>query len=138
MHVGTELRAAVVACCRKKVTTRLRFRHVSVPVCGFMATIMSMPPRRPGSRAQSRALRTMLATPECCWGRCYVAHGHTHAHDGFGNSSLALAEPEPLTLANLMTKVVDGFDALHTAALSVLCCCGGGPSLAQLVGCLNA
>ena len=69
--------------------------------------------RRRAARASSRrrrALRTRSAGPGCSTERCCAsATGTPMRSTHCANNSLALAEPEPFTLANLTTKsLVDG------------------------------
>src|ERR1700738_484105 len=74
-------------------------------VCGFIATIMSTPPRAP--RWPSSVTRTSYQV-----GRPWMLEGKTLRGDTGtpwrrierANISLALAEPEPLTLAKRTTK----------------------------------
>ena len=74
-------------------------------VCGFIATIMSTPPRAP--RWPSSVTRTSYQV-----GRPWMLDGKMLRGDTGtpmrrierANSSLALAEPEPLTLAKRTTK----------------------------------
>src|ERR1700735_4517466 len=77
----------------------------SSQVSGFIATIMSTPPRRP--RCPASQMRTSYQV-----GRPWIFEGKMLRDDAgtpirrtdLANSALALAEPDPLTLANLTTK----------------------------------
>src|SRR3954464_1985159 len=76
-----------------------------VQVCGFIATIMSTPPRRP--RCPSSLIRTsnQVGRPWMFDGKMLrELAGMPIRNTDLANSALALAEPEPLTLANLRTK----------------------------------
>src|SRR5258706_14073644 len=74
-------------------------------VCGFIATIRSMPPRRPRYPFSVTRTSYHVGKPWMFGGK--VLRGETGTPIrmiDFANSSLADAEPEPLTLANLTTK----------------------------------
>src|SRR6476660_998981 len=74
-------------------------------VCGFIATIMSTPPRRP--RWPLSLIRTskQVGRPWMFDGKMLrELTGMPIRSTDLANSALALAEPEPLTLANLTTK----------------------------------
>src|SRR6201991_4602943 len=74
-------------------------------VCGFIATIRSVPPRAP--RYPSSEMRTsyQVGRPWMLDGKMLRgATGIPIRRTERANSSLALAEPEPLTFANRTTK----------------------------------
>ena len=74
-------------------------------VCGFIATIMSTPPRAP--RWPSSVTRTsyQVGSPWMLDGKMLRGDTGTPIRRiERANNSLALAEPEPLTLANRTTK----------------------------------
>ena len=74
-------------------------------VCGFIATIMSMPPRAP--RWPSSVTRTsyQVGSPWMLDGKMLRGDTGTPIRRiERANNSLALADPEPLTLANRTTK----------------------------------
>ncbi len=74
-------------------------------VCGFIATIMSTPPRAP--RWPSSVTRTsyQVGSPWMLEGKMLRGEtGTPWRRIARANSSLALAEPEPLTLAKRTTK----------------------------------
>src|SRR6195256_2714936 len=89
---------------KKKPPGSIEARSLS-QVCGFIATIMSTPPRAP--RCPASVTRTSYQV-----GRPWIFDGKTlRGETGTpwrrterANSSLALAEPEPLTLAKRTTK----------------------------------
>ena len=74
-------------------------------VCGFIATINSQPPRRPSQPASETRISYHVGIPWMFDGK--ILRGATGTPMRMmerANSSLADAEPEPLTLANLITK----------------------------------
>src|SRR5262249_53537768 len=74
-------------------------------VCGFIATIMSTPPRR--ARCPASLIRTsnQVGSPWMFDGKMLrELAGMPIRRIDLANSALALAEPDPLTLANLTTK----------------------------------
>src|SRR6185295_295860 len=74
-------------------------------VCGFIATIMSQPPRRPRWPFSVTRTSYQVGSPWMFDGKMLRGlTGMPMRRNDFANSSLADAEPEPLTLANLMTK----------------------------------
>jgi hypothetical protein len=75
-----------------------------------MATIRSTPPGRPRcARPRSPAPRTMWAGPGCSTERCSAPLTGTPIRKiALANIPLALAEPEPFTLAKLDHEVVHG------------------------------
>jgi hypothetical protein len=74
-------------------------------VCGFIATIRSQPPRRPSQPAAETRISYQVGMPWMLEGKMLRgATGTPMRMMARANSSLAEAEPEPLTLANLMTK----------------------------------
>jgi hypothetical protein len=74
-------------------------------VCGFIATIRSQPPRRPSQPAAETRISYQVGMPWMLDGKMLRgATGTPMRMMALANSSLADAEPEPLTLANLMTK----------------------------------
>src|SRR5580658_4172218 len=77
----------------------------SSQVSGFIATIMSTPPRRP--RCPDSEMRTsyQVGRPWMFDGKMLrELAGMPMRSTDLANSALALAEPDPLTLANLTTK----------------------------------
>src|SRR5258708_28929749 len=74
-------------------------------VCGFIATIRSMPPRAPRSPASEMRTSYQVGRPWMFDGKMLRGlTGTPMRRTDIANSRLALAEPEPLTLANLTTK----------------------------------
>src|SRR5579863_183835 len=74
-------------------------------VCGFIATIMSTPPRRPKCPASLIRTSNQVGRPWMFEGKMLrELAGMPIRSTDLANSALALAEPEPLTLANLTTK----------------------------------
>src|SRR5580692_13206139 len=74
-------------------------------VCGFIATIRSTPPRRPSQPAAETRTSYQVGSPWMLDGKMLrVPTGTPLRSTHLANSSLALAEPEPFTLANLTTK----------------------------------
>ncbi len=69
-------------------------------VCGFIATIRSQPPRRPITRTSYQVGRPWMLEGKMLRGET----GTPWRRIDRGKSSLALAEPEPLTLAKRTTK----------------------------------
>src|SRR5688572_21042045 len=70
-----------------------------------MATIMSMPPRRPSQPRSDTRTSYQVGSPWMLLGKMLRGlTGTPMRRIALANSSLALAEPEPLTLANLTTK----------------------------------
>jgi hypothetical protein len=90
-------------------------------VCGFIATIRSQPPRRPSQPAAETRISYQVGMPWMLDGKMLRgATGTPMRMMARANSSLAEAEPEPLTLANLMTKSLllwMGFMALMSFSL---------------------
>src|SRR6185437_7828292 len=83
-------------------------------VCGFIATMRSTPPRRPRYPASDTRTSNQVGRPWMFDGKILRdATGTPMRRIDRANSWLALAEPDPLTLANLTTKsliAVIGFD----------------------------
>ena len=74
-------------------------------VCGFIATIRSTPPRAPRWPASVTRTSYQVGRPWMLDGKMLRgATGTPMRSTERANSSLALAEPEPLTLANRTTK----------------------------------
>src|SRR6185503_9639053 len=76
-------------------------------VCGFIATIRSTPPRRPGRPDSETRTSYHVGRPWMLEGK--ILRGLTGTpmrRMAFAKSSLADADPEPLTLANLTTKAL--------------------------------
>src|SRR5262245_66055473 len=74
-------------------------------VCGFIATIRSVPPRAPRCPASEMRTSYQVGRPWMLDGKMLRgAHGTPMRSTERANNSLALAEPEPLTLANRTTK----------------------------------
>src|ERR1700731_3909694 len=74
-------------------------------VCGFIATIMSVPPRAPRWPASETRTSYQVGRPWMLDGKMFRgATGMPMRRIARANSSLALAEPDPLTLANRTTK----------------------------------
>src|SRR5215475_8647877 len=74
-------------------------------VCGFIATIRSTPPRRPVQPRSHTRTSYHVGRPWMLLGKMLRGlTGTPMRMMAFANSSLAEAEPEPLTLANLTTK----------------------------------
>src|SRR5215213_7462654 len=74
-------------------------------VCGFIATIRSTPPRRPRWPFSVTRTSYQVGRPWMLDGKMLRGlTGMPIRRKLFANSSFADAEPEPLTLANLMTK----------------------------------
>src|SRR5690348_5206883 len=74
-------------------------------VCGFIATIRSVPPRRPSQPCSDTRTSYQVGRPWMLDGKMLRGlTGTPMRRMDLANSSLADAEPEPLTLANLTTK----------------------------------
>src|SRR5690348_3504117 len=74
-------------------------------VCGFIATIRSVPPRRPSQPCSDTRTSYQVGRPWMLDGKMLRGlTGTPIRRMDLANSSLADAEPEPLTLANLTTK----------------------------------
>ena len=74
-------------------------------VCGFIATIRSTPPRAPRCPASVMRTSYQVGSPWMFDGKMLRGETGTPMRiTARANSSLALAEPEPLTLANRTTK----------------------------------
>ena len=74
-------------------------------VCGFIATIMSVPPRAPRWPASETRTSYQVGRPWMFEGKMLRGDtGTPMRRMARANSSLALAEPEPLTLAKRTTK----------------------------------
>src|SRR5712664_2736280 len=74
-------------------------------VCGFMATIRSTPPRLPRCPASVTRTSNQVGRPWMLDGKMLrAATGTPIRRIDLANMPLALAEPEPFTLANLTTK----------------------------------
>src|ERR1700752_1877743 len=100
----------------------------SSQVSGFIATIMSTPPRR------ARWLSSLILTSNQVGRRWMLEEKRLRELAGMpirridlANSALALAEPEPLTLANLTTKSLTA----RMAATSRLVCGAIGSELVK-------
>src|SRR5947207_3552931 len=92
----------------------------SSQVSGFIATIMSTPPRRP--RWPPSLIRTsyQVGSPWMFDGKIFRELAGTPIRNtDLANSALALAEPEPLTLANLTTKSLTAFSGFGMRAQPV-------------------
>src|ERR1700704_4344572 len=85
-------------------------------VCGFIATIKSTPPRRPSQPGPETRTSYQVGRPWMLEGKMLrVATGTPMRRIERANISLAEAEPEPLTLANLTTKSLVALMALDMA-----------------------
>ena len=74
-------------------------------VCGFIATMRSVPPRAPRCPASETRTSYQVGRPWMLDGKILRgAHGMPMRRIERANISFALAEPEPLTLANRTTK----------------------------------
>src|SRR5579863_9296783 len=74
-------------------------------VCGFIATIMSTPPRAPRWPSSVTLTSYQVGRPWMLEGKILRgATGTPMRITDRANSSLALAEPDPLTLAKRTTK----------------------------------
>src|SRR5256714_1256754 len=74
-------------------------------VCGFIATIRSTPPRRPSQPRSFTRTSYQVGRPWMLDGKMLRGLTGTPMRSRLrANISLAEAEPEPLTLANLTTK----------------------------------
>src|SRR6185369_8835085 len=74
-------------------------------VCGFIATIRSTPPRRPRCPASVTRTSNQVGRPWMFDGKIFrAATGTPIRRIDLANMPLALAEPDPFTLANLTTK----------------------------------
>src|ERR1041384_3920634 len=74
-------------------------------VCGFMQTIRSTPPRRPSQPSPDTRTSYQVGRPWMFEGKMLRAQTGTPIRRiERANSSLADADPEPFTLANLTTK----------------------------------
>src|SRR5580693_1657984 len=74
-------------------------------VCGFIATIRSVPPRAPRWFASDTRTSYQVGRPWMLDGKILRGVAGTPMRRiDFANIWFALAEPEPLTLANLTTK----------------------------------
>src|SRR3954469_11550927 len=74
-------------------------------VCGFIATIKSTPPRRPRYPACETRTSYQVGRPWMLEGKMFRGlTGTPMRRIDFARSRLALADPDPLTLANLMTN----------------------------------
>src|SRR5215472_17609727 len=74
-------------------------------VCGFMATIRSTPPRAPRWPACDTRTSYQVGSPWMLDGKMLRgATGTPMRNTARANISLALAEPDPLTLAKRTTK----------------------------------
>src|SRR5260370_15833228 len=74
-------------------------------VCGFIAPIMSTPPRRPRWPLSLMRTSYQVGRPWMFDGKMLrELAGIPIRKIDLANSALALAEPDPLTLANLTTK----------------------------------
>src|ERR1700729_3967248 len=90
-------------------------------VCGFIATIMSTPPRAP--RWLSSVTRTsyQVGSPWMLDGKMLRGEtGTPWRRMARANNSLALAEPEPLTLAKRTTKSFTLLIGLWTGMMYLL------------------
>src|SRR5215469_16004430 len=77
----------------------------SSQVSGFIATFMSTPPRRPRWPASERRTSYQVGRPWMFDGKMLRDEaGMPMRSTDLANSALALADPDPLTLANLTTK----------------------------------
>ena len=74
-------------------------------VCGFIATMKSTPPRAPRWPASVTRTSYQVGSPWMLEGKMLRgATGTPMRSTARANSSLALAEPDPLTLAKRTTK----------------------------------
>src|SRR6185312_11902442 len=74
-------------------------------VCGFIATIRSTPPRRPSQPLPDTRTSYQVGRPWILEGKMLREEtGTPMRRMARANISLAEAEPEPFTLANLTTK----------------------------------
>jgi hypothetical protein len=74
-------------------------------VCGFIATMKSTPPRRPIQPSPEMRTSYHVGRPWMFEGKMLrLAIGTPMRRMQRANSSFALADPEPLTFANLTTK----------------------------------
>src|SRR5215475_15065455 len=86
-------------------------------VCGFIATIRSQPPRRPTQPLPDTRTSNQVGRPWMLDGKMLrVATGTPMRRIARANNSLADAEPEPFTLANLTTKSFVALIGLDMAA----------------------
>ncbi len=89
----------------------------ALKVCGFIATMKSVPPRAPRWPASVTRISNQVGSPWMLEGNTLRgAIGMPMRMMARANISLALAEPEPLTLAKRMTKsltAVNGMLDLH-------------------------
>src|SRR5215470_13434650 len=86
-------------------------------VCGFIATIRSQPPRRPTQPLLETRTSNHVGRPWMFDGKMLrVATGTPMRRMARAKSSLADAEPEPFTLANLITMSFVALIALDMAA----------------------
>ena len=103
-------------------------------VCGFIATIMSMPPRRP-SQPRSRHAHLVPGRQALDVAREDVARAdrHAHAQDRLGEQLVGRGRARAVDVGELDDEVVDGFQALHLAdspsrRFADLACCRGRPA----------
>src|SRR3546814_958396 len=88
-------------------------------VCGFIATFRSTPPRRPSQPRSDTRTSYQVGRPWMLDGKMLRGlTGTPMRRMALANSSLADAEPEPLTLANLTTKSLRSEE--HTSELQSL------------------
>src|SRR5262249_8054732 len=86
-------------------------------VWGFIATIISQPPRRPSQPLLDTRTSNQVGRPWIFDGKMLrVATGTPIRRIERANISFAEAEPEPFTLANLMTKSLVALIALDMTA----------------------
>src|SRR5690348_18117141 len=87
-------------------------------VCGFIATMKSVPPRAPMWPASVTRTSYQVGSPWMFEGKMLRGETGTPMRiTARANISLALAEPEPLTLANRMTKSFTRRSEEHTSEL---------------------
>src|SRR5439155_17114549 len=85
-------------------------------VCGFIATMGSTPPRRPSQPDSEARTSYHVSRPWMFEGKMLRGlTGTPILRIAFANSSLAEAEPEPYTLANLTTKALTDWMAFVIA-----------------------
>src|SRR5436190_6023613 len=109
-------------------------------VCGFIATIRSTPPRRPSQPRSLTRTSYQVGRPWMLDGKMLRGLTGTPMRSRLrANSSLAEAEPDPLTLANLTTKsLTDSMrltaDAFMSCGLALMCAAAAAARARQIEG----